>query len=404
MQTGVETLGQRRETNVLSPITRKSVLYGNREGGDNGTSRKANTAVRPNRLHSLDKKEFYNELCVQLKQGSFDVRNNFVSNLYACLKNHPNYNGNLVFTKDMDVNKIVSLIRNEIDSLMPDNAETVIEHVGEDLQVVSYCMHDMMCRQNAMPLRWMLKLKYKNPTLFTIVRNVISLVKGKFLIADWDDGFSADARDFFYESLMDVEDKPSFNEYKKGLVEVSSAEDIKGYGSWYHREHFHELEAKDGVGHLFRYELDDIYKMIDEDWLMDKINTYKPRNPLYIELLAWAKKGMELYYNHNGVTINDLIFVTEDEYEEGSPITAMDFLKFEWDFRCTFWDEGVERTLNDHAGQIGVIDTRAYSVLGKDRYVNNFDEKYELFGKALEEWFEFGTDVYYQHIWNWEER
>ena len=401
MQTGIETLETRRESNTVPSLPRTNLIARGGVYGTTGLSRKTDVAIKSNRVHSLKKKEFYNELCVQLKQGSFDVRNNFVSNLYGCLKNHPDYKGDLIFTNDMDVNKIVSLIRNKIEDLMPSNAETVIEGYGDELSIASYTDLDMMCNQRSMPLKWMLKLKYKNPKLYTIVRNVISLVKGKFLIQDFQEGFSEMAKESFYAELVECQDEVDFNWNKRGFLEVCSANEVNIWKKW--NGDSKKIKAKDGKGYLLISEIQDIYKEIDEDWLMDKINTYKPKNKLYQQLLLWAKDGMELYYNHNDVCIHDLIFVSEDEYEQGQPVTALDYLKFEWDFRCPFWECGAERWLNDHAGQIGVLETRAYSILQKDHYVNHFDKKYQAFGKELEQWFDFGTDVYYQEIWNWEQ-
>jgi hypothetical protein len=402
MQAGVDTLETRRITNRTTSLSRTNIVSRDRFTGTVGDTRKTDVTIKSNQLHSLDKKEFYNELCVQLKQGSFNLRNNFVSELYGCLKNHPNYKGDLVFTKDMSVNKIVSLIRDKIDDLMPDNAETLIEYSDDEMQISSHVALDMICNQRAMPLKWMIKLRYKNPKLYTIVRNVISLVKGKFHIQGFDDGFSEMAKESFYYELIDCQDDADFIWNKKGFTEVCSADEINQWGKW--NRGLREIKAKDGKGYLLLNEINDIYRMIDEDWLIDQMNSYKPKSKIYNDLLQWAKDGYQLYLNHNGVNIHDLVFLTEDEYEQGHPVTALDFLKFEWDFRCPFWEFGVEQWLNDHAGQVGVVETRAYSVLRKDHYLNTFDEKYELFGKELEEWFDFGTDIYYQEIWDWEKR
>jgi hypothetical protein len=403
MQTGIETFEAKRISKELSPILGKNIFSRGKLGSNIRESRKTNNVIKSNRPHSLKKQEFYNELCVQLKQGSFNVRNNFVSNLYACIKNHPKYNNDLVFTKDMNVNNIVSLMKIEIDRLMPNNAETLIEDINGDLHIQSYCAHDMLCNQVSMPLKWLIQLRNENPKLYVIIRNVISLVKGKFLLNDFQEGFSEDAKEMFFDGLVDCEDKVDFDWNKKGFLESCSANELKDFVHWRPDSNY-KIPIKDGIGYLLIEEINDIYKMIDEDWLMNEINTYKPRKSMFIELLEWAKNGMKLYYNHNDVTINDLIFITEDEYESGQPVTACDFLKFEWDFRCPFWEFGIEQWLNDHAGQVGVIETRAYSVLTADHYVDNFDKKYELFGKELEQWFNFGTDIYYREIWNWEKR
>ena len=61
-------------------------------------------------------------------------------------------------------------------------------------------------------------------------------------------------------------------------------------------------------------------------------------------------------------------------------------------------------SLNDHAGQVGVIETRSHVILREEQYINKHGEKFSSFGKELEEWFDFGTSVYYGKIWDWEKR
>lgn len=407
MQTGI-TAVKRREIGKFPSISREGI--GTREGiyvprEPKRTPRKAVDTVKSNRPHSLDKKEFYNELCVQLKQGSFDVRNNFVANLYKCLKNHPDYQNDLIFTQDMEVNKIVSLIRNKINDLLPENCNTTIDvdRYGDNtISVSSHIEQDLLSSQNAMPLKWLLKLKRENPKLFVIVRNVISLIKGKYKIDGPDDGFAEMAKEYFLSGFMENEDENDFKHYSKDFFEHCSKEEVMQLQSYYDNKFLCEVKAKDGVGHLLLDEINDIYKMIDEDWLMNQINTYNPRNEMYKTLLDWAKQGMNLYFNHNNVVLSDIIFVTEEELECGTPVTAMDFLKFEWNFNCEYWEQGIEMALNEHAGQFGVIEPRNFIILQEDNYINHFDEKYELFGKELEHWFDTGTDIYYKQIRDWE--
>ena len=402
MQKGIETL-ERRKVEGTTPTLRESILSRIGTELQHRESGKTDTRVQSNRPHSLENKEFHNELCVQLKQGSFDVRNNFVSKLYNCLKNHPNYKGDLIFNKDMDVNKIVSLVRNKLESLLPEDSEIIIEiddYDDKNVTVIAYTEHDMFCNQTSMPLRWLLKLKNENEKLFVIVRNVISLIKGKFGIIDFQEGFTEQAKEMFFSDLVDLEDDEDLKWNLPGFSEVCSESEIEGWKHYYNGKQVKKIKSKDGKGYLFIEEINDIYKMIDEDWLMNQINTYNPRNELYKELLEWAKKGMKLYHSHHDVRLSDLIFVSQDEYEEGQPVTAEDFLKFEWDFRCAFWEHGVELCLNDYAGQVGVTPTRAHVVLTDNHFVNNYGEKFSSFGKELEEWFDFGTSVYYDRIWD----
>ena len=72
--------------------------------------------------------------------------------------------------------------------------------------VAAYVAHDMFCSQMSMPLRWLLKLKNENEKLYTIVRNVISLIKGKFGIPDFEEGFTEQAKEMFFSDLIDIED------------------------------------------------------------------------------------------------------------------------------------------------------------------------------------------------------
>lgn len=406
MQTGIESLERRKVEGITSRLgenffSRIGENFQHRKSG------KTDTRIQSNRLHSLEKKEFHNELCVQLKQGSFDVRNNFVSKFYKCLKNHPDYQGDLTFNKDMNINKIVSLIQDKLESLFPEDSEIIIDiddYDTKDVVVAAYVAHDMFCNQMSMPLRWLLKLKNENEKLYTIVRNVISLIQGKFRIPDFEEGFTEQAKEMFFSDLIDIEDIEDLKWNLPGFAEICSESEIEGWKMHYNGKFINRIKSKDGKGYLFINEVKDIYKMIDEDWLMNQINTYNPRNELYKELLEWAKKGMKLYNNHHDISIHDLIFVSTDEYEEGHPITALDFLKFEWDFRCPFWEQGVELCLNDYAGQVGVIETREHVILREDDYINKYGEKFSSFGKELEEWFDFGTSVYYGKIWDWEKR
>ena len=184
MQTGIESLERRKVEGITSRLG-ENFFSRIGENLQHRKSGKTDTRIQSNRLHSLEKKEFHNELCVQLKQGSFDVRNNFVSKFYKCLKNHPDYKGDLTFNKDMNINKIVSLIQDKLESLFPEDSEVIInidDYDTKDVMVAAYVSHDMFCSQMSMPLRWLLKLKNENEKLYTIVRNVISLIQGKFVI------------------------------------------------------------------------------------------------------------------------------------------------------------------------------------------------------------------------------
>lgn len=407
MQTGTTAI-ERRAVGIIPSSSGKSVRKG--EGiyvprKPNGTSRKAVDRVESNRPHSLKNREFHNELCVQLKQGSFDVRNNFISNLYKCLKNHPDYQNDLAFTKEMGVNKILSLIRNRLEDLAPKNCNTIIEesrYNDNAISVTSYMDMDVRSSQQSMPLKWLLKLKRENPKLFVIVRNVISLIKGKYQIHGPNDGFSEMAQEYFISGIIDQDDEKDFKYYSDDFFEQFSAKDIGNFKKYWDSDFLDKVKEKDGVGYLLISEMADIYRMIDEDWLMNQINTYNPRNELYKALLDWAKQGMKLYNNHHDIVISDIVYVTQEEYEEGSPVTAMDFMKFEWNFRCEYWTQGVEMTLNEHAGQFGVLEPRKFSVLEQDNFTNHFDDRYEKFGKELEKWFDFGTSIYYDKIWDWE--
>lgn len=406
MQTGIELLERRKVEGITSRLG-ENFFSRIGENLQHRKSGKTDTRIQSNRLHSLEKKEFHNELCVQLKQGSFDVRNNFVSKFYKCLKNHPDYKGDLTFNKDMNINKIVSLIQDKLESLFPEDSEVIIDiddYDTKDVMVAAYVAHDMFCSQMSMPLRWLLQLKNENEKLYTIVRNVISLVKGKFGIPDFEEGFTEQAKEMFFSDLIDIEDIEDLKWNLPGFAEICSESEIEGWKMHYNGKFIKKIKSKDGKGYLFMNEVKDIYRMIDEDWLMNQINTYSPRNELYKELLEWAKKGMKLYNNHHDISIHDLIFVSRDEYEEGTPVTALDFLKFEWDFRCPFWEQGVELCLNDYAGQVGVIETREHVILKENEHINKHGEKFSSFGKELEEWFDFGTSVYYGKIWDWEKR
>ncbi len=403
MQTGIRAI-EGREIDNISPISRTSVISGGRDLSRYLSPRKAIATVKSNRPHSLAKREFYNELCVQLKQGSFDVRNNFVAHLYKCLKNHPDYENDLVLNSDMSVNEVVSLIKNKIYDLVPSDYETIIEidrYQQAPISIVSHKVIDMPCNQQSMPLVWLLELKRRNHKLYTIVKNVISLVKGKYRICGPFDGFAENAEEYYMEGLVDIDDEEEFKESSIGYFEHLTKNQIDYFKRVFNSKLLDKVPSKDGSGYLLMEEIEKSYKEIDQNLLMNQINTYNPRNETYKSLLNWAKKGMRLLDTHHDVTLSDLVFVSEEEYDCGEPITAMDFMKFEWNFRCSYWSNGIEMWLNEHAGQFGIIEPRRYSLLQHDHYVNHLDDKYELFGFDLNEWFDMGTTLYYGDMWEW---